>query len=104
MIKLNPELMQLTREGKKKATSRLGIKEYTLGSNTLVNAENPEDKIEIIVTGLELVTKRHMACSQRVARLENYDEPQDLVDKLEQIYGKLEDEDEFTVVHFKTVM
>lgn len=100
-IKLKPELMQLVRDGKKSATTRLGIKELTLGSNTLVNSEYPDDRIEVIVTGLELATKRYIASSQRIASLENYEHPQELVNALESIYGKIEDDDDFTIVHFK---
>lgn len=101
MIKLQPELMTLVREGKKKATTRLGIKEWTLGSNTLVNSQDPSDKIEIIVTGLELATKQYVATSQRIACLENYEHPSELIQKLEEIYGSLDEDEDFTVAHFK---
>lgn len=93
--------MNLVREGKKKATTRLGIKEWTLGSNTLVNSKDPDDKIEIIVTGLELATKQYVASSQRIAALENYEEPSELIKKLEEIYGEIDDSEDFTVAHFK---
>lgn len=102
-IKLKPNLMHLVKGGFKKATTRFGVKDYTLGPETLVNSEDPEDKIEITVTGLELATKRYIASSQRICALENYEEPLELITVLESIYGKIEEDDEFTIVHFKVI-
>ena len=101
MIKLHSDLMELVRGGSKHATTRKGVKNYSLGDTVLADSEDLNCQIPVKITGLELVTKRYLSTSPRIAKLENYDEPQGLVNKIEEIYGELADDQEFTVVHFK---
>lgn len=102
-IKIKPDLLYLIDKGLKTATTRLGIKNYTLGPVIFVNSEYPEDKLHgFTINALEL--REFSRIDEIVSYCEGYTYPALLKRKLEEIYGNIDPRQIMTVAWFsKTV-
>lgn len=100
VIKLFPQLVGKVRSGEKKATTRLGLKPYTLGPAYIQNSEDPEDKLLVEVTKLEGFLLKDL--TDELAQIEGYEKAGDLRERLKEIYGdKVNDDSIMTVAYFQ---
>ena len=98
-IKLNKELIPRVFNGSKRATTRKGVKKYHLGEVWFTSGNG--DKIgPYKIDKLEIVEWDDL--SSELARIEGYQNVEELKDALIEIYGgeNIFQSDEFTVVYF----
>lgn len=98
-IKLKDSLMKLVKENKKNATTRLGIKNYKLGSAILINATDNNDRILIKIKKLELI--QYHEISDELAKKENYQNKDELKKALQNFYGDIYDDSYLIIVSFE---
>lgn len=89
--------------GFKTATTRKGLKDYTVGLAKLVDPADPSNFIDIVVTSVHLYTWRSIVHSDYLYVYEGYDRSSDLDEALEDIYGKMDDDQLMTVIYFRVV-
>ena len=99
-INMNSDLMHVIRTGVKSATTRLGIKtKYSLGPLRIFNAKNKYDVIE----GKEIYKIESLPlCSltDDIAELEGYSCKEELINKLVEIYGNIDEYEQMTVIYW----
>ena len=97
-IKLYSDLLIKVKEGKKKATLRLGIKEYVLGPSLLISSEDRNDSITIFITELSVI--RLSEITPKIAKNVGYTSTARLKQKMFAIYPDLTNESFLTYVKF----
>jgi hypothetical protein len=102
-IKLSKKLFPLVLSGAKTATTRKELKPYTIGDAEFINPENPEEKIKIIINSVHLTTWNGIIHNDSLYHNEGYNSSSDLDEALENIYGKMEKDQEMTIIYFKVL-
>lgn len=98
-IKVRPDLIFLILNGSKTATTRLGVKDFSLGPTEFVCSETGARFGGFIVTKLVLSSIEELPADLYLK--ENYSSNDELREVLEKIYGKLDDEAIVTVAYFE---
>ena len=102
IIKFKPELMDKIRNGDKKATTRLGIKDkYSLGKVVFSNCENPNDRINSTHKIVEIRSLEVRGLTLEMAISEGYKGRGGLIRALESIYGELDALGELTYIRWE---
>lgn len=97
-IKLTPELFLLAKSGKKKATTRKGVKDFDVGEAYIINAQEPSEKLLVTIDKLEI--KKYKEIDDSLAKLENYTSAIELKLALKTHYPTIKEEDNITIVYF----
>ena len=99
-LKLASHLMGPVEIGDKKMTIRKGVREITVGTPMeLVNADDPQDKIEVNVVGAEIRELRQVP--DRVAQEDGFVDLPDLYRGLRNFYPDIDWLDKVTVIRFE---
>lgn len=99
VIKMNPDIMKKIRDGKKTATTRLGLKEYSIGPVTFVNSKDESDRIEgFNIWSIQATHYDNL--NYPLWELEGYRGHVPFINALERIYGQIKREQIMTVVYF----
>lgn len=101
IIRVSPERMLAIKNGQKTATLREGIRDYKLGLGTILNSEDEKDKIDIVITRLELITFGKL--NVRIVKEECYQSLKDLRTTLMSIYPDITEESLMTSVSFEVI-
>jgi len=99
-ISLNKELFPKVRTGKKVASTRLGVKDYSVGNAFFVNPGNEEERVKVVVNTIFLSTFEDILKDKMHSVLEGYDSKREFLDEMYGIYGKIEPQDIMTVIFF----
>lgn len=99
-IKLKPDLLEMVVFGTKKATTRKGYKNYTLGPAEFYDPDNINNKVEIEITEIIYKTFKSIKTDYILCKKEGYATESSLVRELINIYGDMDDEQPMTVVTF----
>lgn len=103
-IKLNKDLFQLVLSGKKTATTRKGLKTYTLGKALFVNPENESETIEIEIDHVnKVIWGRLKYIESKLYFFEGYKSQFSFINAIEKIYGEINNYQEMTVIHFELI-
>ena len=103
-IKLSPESFEKVLNGKKTATTRKGLKMYTLGGGLLYNPNSPEECINIMIVKIVATTWKHVrCCNLNLHKYEAYDYSFELDNALESFYGKMHLDQVMTTIYFKVI-
>ena len=97
-LPLSPELVPLVLSGKKTTTVRLGVRNYTRGQAKIVSRD-VEIPIEITDVGLTKVNR----LDDEIAKSEGCDSVSDLMKLLRRFYPKLDDDQDITIIRFRTL-
>ncbi len=99
-INFDEEYVDLILSGRKKSTVRKGIKSYEIGKIVYLTASNkPFAKARVT----KAVVKRIKELSDEDARKDGFENKEELVNALKKIYGRVDDTDIVTVIHFELV-
>jgi len=99
-INFDPEFVPKIASGSKRTTVRRGIKSYPVGR--IVELTTNEKPFAIARIN-KVVVKRVSELSDEDARLDGFENREELVRKLRQIYGEIGETEFVTVVHFELV-
>ena len=99
-INFDEEYVNLILSGRKKSTVRKGIKSYETGKIVYLKASSrPFAKARIT----KAVVKRVGELSDEDARMDGFENREELLEALKKIYGRISDSDIVTVVRFELV-
>lgn len=97
-IILNDDLLLRVHKKEKTATTRRGIKDYTLGPVVFVGSENKQELGPYTIHRLELVKFEDI--DDCLAKIEGYKSAEELKSILVDIYGEIQNGEFFTVAYF----
>lgn len=101
VLKMNMELMDLVENGSKVATTRLGFKtKYTLGDVVFQNNEVKDDLLDIGAYIYKIEAIDFCEIDDKLAEIENYKSAKGLKDKLIEIYGRITEHEQVTVIYW----
>jgi len=99
-INFDEEYVDLILSGKKKSTVRKGIKTYDMGGVVYLTASSrPFAKARVV----KAVVKRVRELSDEDARKDGFESREELINALKKIYGRIDDSDLVTIIHFELV-
>lgn len=100
-IKLVPSLFEKAKLGYKKASTRLGIKEFTVGESEVVNNQTHES-VPVFIHKIEV--RKYKDIDDKLAQIEDYQMAEELKEALKVHYPDISDNDYITVVHFSIIL
>ncbi len=99
-INFDEEYVDLILSGRKKSTIRKGIKSYEMGKIVYLTASSkPFAKARV----KKAVVKRVKELNDDDAIKDGFESKEDLIKALKRIYGKIDDADLVTVIHFELI-
>ncbi|AIY89870.1 ASCH domain-containing protein [Geoglobus acetivorans] len=99
-INFDSEYVEAIMDGRKVTTVRKGIKRYPVGRIVDLTAESkPFARARVD----KVVVKRIKELTDIDAKLDGFENREELIEALKRIYGKVKDEEFVTVVHFTVV-
>lgn len=99
-INFDPEFVPLIVSGSKKTTVRKGIKSYPVGRVVELTAENRQFALAKVK---KVVVKRTSELTDEDAKVDGFENKEELVKALKKIYGDISDSEFVTVVHFEVL-
>lgn len=99
-LNLSHLLFLKAKKGLKTASTRKGIKEFTLGFTQCVDIKTKET-IDIRITKLEL--RKYKQIDDKLANIEDYSRAEDLKFALKSYYPNIKEDDDITIVFFTLV-
>lgn len=99
-IKLYPHILDKARNGKKRATTRKGIKPYCVGPTKLRSTEDETDFLKVFVTKVEVMTFGQLHDNCELGEIEGYQNTSELIGALKTIYPDIEKNDFITVAYY----
>lgn len=101
-IKLKQELFNRVYSGEKTATTRKGIKNYTVGEAEFINPKNEQEIIKIFIEQVSIAKYGSIKSGNSYLHIyEGYETRKDLCEALESIYGDINGVDYMTIVYYK---
>ena len=97
IILIRPDLLELTRQGKKYSTCRYGIRNYPLGK-TILMSNQAEDFIYINITKINYC--KFYELTDEVARMDGFKDVQELKTILGDIYGYIPADADMSIIEF----
>ena len=99
-IKLKRDLLNNVRAGIKTATTRKGIKDFSVGPARLVDHADPANFVDVTIHRINLHTWGYIQEHDTLYHYEGYSNPKELNDALLDIYGEMDDDQDMTVIFF----
>lgn len=97
-LNFSEDFTEKIRRGEKRATLRLGIKDYRHGERVIVRCGDREIGVAIIK---DVRFKKFGEISEEDAKIDGFESREELRSALEKFYGKFEDEQMFTQIIFE---
>ncbi len=97
-LNFSADFMEKIRKGEKRATLRLGIKDYKPGEKVIIRCGDKELGIAEIY---EVNIKKFKDLDEMDVLMDGYLSKEDLKRDLERFYGKISEEDVFTQIIFE---
>jgi hypothetical protein len=101
IILMHSVRMAPIRSGKKRATLRKGIRDYTLGLACIENTDDKSDFVLITITAIEVIKFNKITAN--IVEDEGYSNLEDLRESMLRIYPDLNDNSDVTYVSFELV-
>lgn len=99
-ILIREELLKSVLSGQKKTTCRFGKRDYKL-EETILQSNSSNNFALINITKLDYITVKDL--NEEIAYLDGFKTKSEFISVLEDIYGKLKDNDIITVVYFDLI-
>ncbi len=99
-LNFSEDFMEKIKRGEKKATLRLGVKDYKVGERVIIKCGNKELGMAEIK---EINIKKFRELEDKDVLMDGYISKDALRKDLERFYGKISDEDIFTQIIFDMI-